>query len=155
MPRAVSTLTVTEDVTLVSLGGLSTDMRFLAEVLDQFASSDISIDMISLSSPMSDRFDVSFTAAGGEFKAILSVVSALRADAPKLKISASGGCSKVTLSGEEMPFTCGVAYSAVKALSDCGVTVKLITTSETDISFLVSSADESAAVEAFREAFAL
>ena len=67
----------------------------------------------------------------------------------------SVGYSKLNLFGEEMVTSCGVAARALSALAKAEIEVLLITTSDLDISLLVRSENEDAALELLSQTFAL
>lgn len=153
--KAVTGITTSEDITLVNLRDIPNDLVFFSEVLGVFAAQKINIDMISQSTSFSDRFGVSFTVPGNELEATLTIIAALRERYPAVKISANDGGAKLTVFGEGMRDTFGVAYTAVKAMSDRKIPIQLITTSETEISFLISSAYLFDAEEALKAGFDL
>ena len=146
-------ITVSDDITLVNLIDIPTDLVFASEIFGLFASHNINIDMISQSTPSSDQFNLSFTVPGTELENTLVIASAIREKYPKVKIAVNSGNSKIELYDEEMKNTYGVAYKAMKALADAKVIVNLITTSEVEISFLISSVYTEIAVEAFAKVF--
>jgi len=61
----------------------------------------------------------------------------------------------LNLFGEEMVTSCGVAARALSALAKAEIEVLLITTSDLDISLLVRSENEDAALELLSQTFAL
>lgn len=150
---SVSRITVTEDITLINLIGIPTDLIFVSEIFGLFANHRINIDMISQSTPSSDQFNLSFTVPGSELENTLIIASAIRDNYTKVKIAVNTGNSKIELYGEEMKNTHGVAYQAIKALADSKIIVNLITTAEDEISFLIPSAYTEIALEAFAAIF--
>ena len=153
--KPVSSLTTAEDITLVNLRDIPNDLVFFSEVLGVFAAQKINIDMISQSTSFSDKFGVSFTVPGDELEETLTIIAALREKHPNVKLSANGGNAKITIAGEGMRTTFGVAYTAVKAMSDHGIPIQLINTSETEISFLISAAYLYVAQDALKACFDL
>lgn len=67
----------------------------------------------------------------------------------------SGGYTKLTLFGQDMPNLCGVASRVMEVMAEARVPIHLITTSSVDISLLVAAEDEDTALDALRQAFAL
>lgn len=65
----------------------------------------------------------------------------------------SGNC-KISIFGEEMRGTPGVAAKVFSAVSKVKADIRMITTSEVDISLLVVKADADMTVDAIREIFA-
>ncbi len=132
-------ITTIDDITLVNLFNIPTDLVFLSEVLGVFASQNINIDMISQTSPSSANFNLSFTVSGSDLEKTLTIVSALKENHPGVKISANSGNCKIALFDADMYKTSGVAYRVMKVLSDIEISPNLITTSDNEISLLVSS----------------
>ena len=54
-----------------------------------------------------------------------------------------------------MPCSCGVAAGVFQVLADAAVDVRLVTTSEVDISFLLADSNVDAAVSALKKAYQL
>ena len=65
----------------------------------------------------------------------------------------SGGNVKLQLFGEEMRTTPGVAARAIAALAKAEAELMLVTTSEVDISLLVTKAHSESAVEELKKEF--
>lgn len=97
--------------------------------------------------------DFSLTASYSYFGQVMQTLAARpkQAGAPLI----SSGYTKISLFGEEMVTSCGVAARAMGAVAKAGIEVVLITTSLLDISLLVRQVDEDQALQVLRETFAL
>lgn len=136
--KVISKVTVTEEITLITISNLPSDLIFLSEVLGFVSAQNISIDMISQSINAGHTFDFSFTINDSQLEKILTIISAIRENHKSANISVSSGNTKIVLYGETMPKESGVAYDALKLIADNEIMLTLITTSETDISLLFS-----------------
>ena len=84
---------------------------------------------------------------------VLEIATQLRAENKKIKISVSSGNCKISVSGAEMEGRPGVAARVFKAAADAGCDIRMINTSETEISLLVVKADVDATVAAIKKEF--
>ena len=85
---------------------------------------------------------------------MLGISAKLRELNPELKLNVSSGNCKISIFGEEMRGTPGVAAKVFSAVSKVKADIRMITTSEVDISLLVVKADADMTVVAIREIFA-
>ena len=96
----------------------------------------------------------SFTVGDDDFGKILEIVTELRHLNPELKINVSSGNCKISLFGESMRGKPGVAAKVFAAAASVNSDIRMITTSETDISILVVKVDVENAVSAINKVFA-
>ena len=137
--NGVSKISVSDDIALVTFKRIGADLKFISAVFGDFAEQGINIDMISQSAPTGDRVDISFTISGDDLVKVLALVNKYKADYPDVKPLVSNGNSKVQLFGEEMREMEGVAGKAIAAAAAADAHVLMITTSEVDISLLLSA----------------
>lgn len=137
--NGVSKISVSDDIALVTFNRIGADLKFISSVFGDFAGQGINIDMISQSAPTGDRVDISFTISGDDLVKVLALVNKYKADYPDVKPLVSNGNSKVQLFGEEMREMEGVAGKAIAAAAAADAHVLMITTSEVDISLLLSA----------------
>ncbi|MDR1806202.1 MAG: hypothetical protein LBQ80_05490 [Clostridium sp.] len=129
-----------EGVTLISLAECPTGASFLADVLGRIAGTGIDVDMIALAPGSSGRAALSFTVSDEDFARVLGVTGAMQKENPALRVSVSNGHAKITIGGEAMEGSPGVAakvFATVQGLAD----LRMVTTALTEISLLVSSSD--------------
>ncbi|MCI8442775.1 MAG: ACT domain-containing protein [Provencibacterium sp.] len=153
--NGVDKITLTEDVALVTFSRIPADLALISEIFLQFGSRQINIDMISQAAPRGDTTSVSFSVSSERLVEVLELINQFREKHPAIKPLIAGGNVKIQLFGEQMPQMSGVAARAIAALSRSGCELMLITTSEVDISFLVSHAHCEDALSALREEFQL
>ncbi|MBQ9460899.1 MAG: hypothetical protein IJU51_03130 [Clostridia bacterium] len=145
------TITVSDDVTLIILQNIPANMSFVTEVFDSIASMDIDVDMISLTPPHSSMTSLSFTVSDDELVKILSYTKQLNQGSIKPIVS-NGNC-KITVSDPQMENCPGVAAKVFAKAAEAGADIRLITTSESQISLLVTKSDSDATLTAITSAF--
>ncbi len=151
--KTVDNIFVTEDVTLFSICDAPADIEHMAEVFRLIADAGIDVDMISQFPSSGSGSGFSFTVNDKDFVAVLSIASELRARSPKTKISVSSGNCKITVSGEEMRGTPGVSARIFKAAASVNADVRMITTSEIEISLLMVKSDVDNVIDAIKSEF--
>ena len=145
------TITVSDDVTLIILQNIPANMSFVTEVFDSIASMDIDVDMISLTPPQSSMTSLSFTVSDDELMKILSYTKKLNQGSIKPIVS-NGNC-KISVCDPDMENCPGVAAKVFAKAAQAGADIRLITTSESQISLLVTKSDADATMSAIAEAF--
>ena len=150
--KIIESISVSEDITLFSLSDFPADISFVAGIFDKIAETGIDVDMISQFLPNGSHSGLSFTVSD-DFGGVLETATQLRAVNRKIKISVSSGNCKISISGADMKGRPGVAARVFKAAADAGSDIRMINTSETDISLLVVKADVDATVAAIKKEF--
>lgn len=153
--NGVDKITVTEDVALATFSRIPADLSLISEIFLQFGEQGINIDMISQAAPRGDTTSISFSVSSERLVQVLEVSNRFRERHPSIKPLIAGGNVKLSLFGEQMPQMSGVAARAIAALARSGSELMLTTTSEVDISFLVTHAHSEDALAALQEEFGL
>ncbi len=151
--NTIEILTVNEDVTLISLSDSPADIKLISKIFEMISQAGIDVDMISQTPPNGAHSSLSFTVGDDDFGRILEIAAALRQLNPELKLNVSSGNCKISLFGESMRGKPGVAAKVFAAASSANTDIRMITTSETDISLLVVKADLENTVAAIKRIF--
>ena len=151
--KFIDSINVKEDVTLISLSDSPADINLIADIFDNIAKAGIDVDMISQFPPNGTHSGLSFTVNDDDFGGILEIASKLRGAKPEIKISVSSGNCKISIFGANMNGQPGVASKVFAAAASVGCDIRMITTSETDISLLVVKPDVDATVNAIKHVF--
>lgn len=151
--NGVSKITVTEDISLVNFKKYFPRSVGCLPHHDRIFRTGHNIDMISQSAPTGETADVSFTIDSKDLVRTLSIVQRFRVQYPNVRPSVSSGCCKIQLYGEEMRARPGVAAQAFRLVSEQTGDIRLITTSEVDISILIAEHDLPAVLENLRALF--
>ncbi len=152
--KTIQSIHLTRDVTLVVLSNTPADIRFVSKVFDALSQAQVNVDMISQSPAVGDRAALTFTISGEQLTPALMVIARLRETDPAIQLSISSDNCKISVAGEEMRTRPGVAADVFRAAAAVNADLRLITTSETDISLLITQADAPGAMEAIERAFA-
>ncbi len=140
----------TENVAILSFEKAPATIGFLSELFNRVADAGINVDMISQTAPKGAVNAISFTVADEHVAGVLAVLNEMNVG---IRPMVSTGNVKIALYGEEMPSKVGVAAGAFAVLNEAGIDILLITTSEVDISIVVSSADSDAAYSALKKEY--
>ena len=109
--------------------------------------------MISQTAPLGGRISLSFTVGGEDVGGVLELLAKLREKNPELKSDISTGNCKISIYGESMRDIPGVAADTFNIIAELNVDIRLITTSEVDISLLVPKSEFDMAYDSFLKAF--
>ncbi len=152
----VSKISVSSGIVLISLGGERCQLCDFINLLSMISDEGIIIDMISHTPPTGNNRNFSFSASSEDMMRLIEIIGSYRAQHNNsVKPMVSDGHSKIALYGEDMANAYGVAYSVLKVLLEAGIEPVMITTSESDISILVGSHEETLAVSTLNKAFDL
>ncbi|RPF48507.1 aspartate kinase [Hydrogenoanaerobacterium saccharovorans] len=151
--NGVSKLSVSDDIALVTFNKIGADLKFISAVFTDFANEGINIDMISQTAPTGDFVSVSFTVASEDLIKVLALTNKYKKQYPDIKPLVSSNNSKVQLFGEEMRNMEGVAAKAISTVASADAHVLMITTSEVDISLLVTDYNLEQTVELLETEF--
>lgn len=132
----------------VTLTGVEAAPGPVADIFDAIAAAGVNIDMISQSEPRDGRADISFTLPDEALPAALEALSAWKGN-----LRYTSGMAKLSVEGFGMEHRPGIAARMFRVLADANVPVKLVTTSETKISYCIDEKDLKTAIEATRKAF--
>ncbi len=119
------------------------------------ADSDINIDMIIQSAVRGKNNDIAFTVAKDELDKAVPVVARLVDELGASGMIYGKDVAKVSIVGSGIKSNPGVAADAFSALSDVGVNIEMISTSEVRISCIIQKDDAARAVEALHTRFGL
>ena len=98
----IQSITVVEDVTLISLQDSPADINLISKIFEMISNAGIDVDMISQTPPHRNMPDLSFTVSGEDMGKILEISAKLRELNPDLKLSIRNGNCKISIFGEAM-----------------------------------------------------
>ena len=136
----VPEISVVNEITLVTLQKCPSDISFTADFFKRISSLGVDVDMISLAPSHGSYTSVSFTISDDDFDKVYVFTSELD---KKMHLGAkvsSRNC-KISVYSDKMRNSPGVAADVFKTAADVSADIRLITTSEVDISILVTEAD--------------
>ena len=151
--NAVDKISVTENVTLISLNDSPADFKIVAQIFDMLSKAGIDVDMISQNPPQGKTQNLSFTVQDEDLVKVFETASKLRELHPELKLAISSGNTKISVLDEKMRNCPGVAAKVFTAIAETDAEIRMITTSEVDISVLVYSHDGDSVYTALKSEF--
>ena len=146
--KNIDNITMIENITLISINDSPADFKVVAQIFEMLSNAGIDVDMISQNPPQGKTSNLSFTVNDEDLGKIFETASKLRELYPELKLAISSGNTKLSVFGEGMKNCPGVASKVFSAISSANVEVRMITTSEVDISVLVYNHDGEAVYSA-------
>lgn len=128
-----------------------------ASIFRAVASAEINIDMIvqNVSATSTGLTDISFTLPKAEGKKALSALEKIKPTVGYDSLRYDDQVAKISLVGAGMKTNPGVTAQFFEALSDAGVNIELISTSEIRISVVTRADDVNEAVRAVHSSFGL
>ena len=148
---STQTINTTNEITLVTLQNCPCNPDFLAKVFVSIADLGVNIDMISLSPNHGSSTTVSFTISDEDLGKILKFTSALQEKSAIKTIVSSGNC-KINVYDANMVNTPGAAAKVFSAVAAANTDIRIVTTSDVDISLLVTEADFNTTLDAVTKA---
>ena len=152
MEQKISKISYANDITLITLSSLPSG-KAVSQVLTSFAESGINVDMISQTAPQGGSMRLSFTVSDRDLGQALTILGTLNGTIKGLSPEVLPGNSKIAFYDADMVNTPGVAAKVFSLLSTAEIPIMLVTTSDVDISILVSAHEMSDALHVMSGAF--
>lgn len=140
-----------DQVTRVTVQGLPKGLQTLPTIFTALANRGINVDIIIQSMTSNEATSVSFSISTEDLHETLQVLQSLQG----VKVEYESRLAKVSIVGSGMISNPGVAAQMFQVLADCGIEIKMVSTSEIKISTVVAQEKMVAAVEALHEVFQL
>lgn len=135
-------------VARIKVLGLENRIETLSRLFGILGDAHINVDMIVQSEHDAERIDVAFSVSEDEGEMAKEVIEAHREELGYLKVLYETGLAKVSAVGAGMVSRPGVAAKMFATLTDAGIRIKMVSTSEIKISCVIP---RDCAVEAVRE----
>lgn len=153
--QPVSGAAMTPDEARVTVLGVPDVPGKSRQVFAAIADRKIAVDMVVQNVGTNGRADVSFTVARPELSNTLHAVHAVLGEVGAQGMTHDEQVSKISVVGQNMATQTSVASRMFRALSNAGVNIQMITTSEIKISTLVPKDQADRALRAVHEEFLL
>ena len=150
--RAIAT---DANVGRVTARGLTDRVGLQAEIFGPLADADISVDVIVQNTGADGGTDLSFTVERTDLDAAMEVAGPVCRELGASDVAASSELAKVTVVGTGMQNMPGYASRMFRALSDEGIAIELISTSEIRITCVIHEERMEDAARALHRAFEL
>lgn len=142
-----------KDIVLVSIVGLKDTPGVAFKVFNELSKKSVNIDIILQSVGRDGTKDITFTAPMGQKNDVLEALESIRPILDFEKVVVNDKIGKVSIVGAGMETHPGVASKMFEALSDAGINIHMISTSEIKISVLIDEDYCNQAVQAVHSAF--
>ncbi|PQO42663.1 aspartate kinase [Blastopirellula marina] len=153
--RPVSGAAITKKEARITLAGVPDEPGISLELFRRIAARAISVDMIVQNISSDGKANISFTVPQEELKVTLDAVKQATELLQPEDVTYDDHVSKVSVVGLGMATIHGVAEKMFRVLSDEGINIQAISTSEIKISVLVSRTDAQRALQAVHNGFQL
>ncbi|OPZ94047.1 MAG: Aspartokinase [Firmicutes bacterium ADurb.Bin419] len=153
--KPVTSIDVTYNVSLITLNNLPNNIKLISEIFTSIANEGISIDMVSKSAALRGNTTISFSLLYDDLVKAMSSINKFKDQIGNLSIEIDSFNTKFCIFGKNMKDIPGVAARLFTVLAGEGIEVKLVTTSESDISCLIDEKDADKACESVKKEFNL
>ncbi len=141
MIKTITAVDYLEDVALVTINNIPNNTKNIHYILNEISKRDVTVDMICQTAPYKDKINLSFTVPQDSLSDVISATASFKEVSPEISTDLNGNNTKFILVGEGMRNTSGVATELFELLAENNISVKLITTGETEISCLIDIKD--------------
>ena len=142
-----------KDILVISIIGLNDTPGIAFKVFNQLSRKNVNVDIILQSVGRDGTKDITFTVPKTQKDDALAAIEMIR---PLLEFSdvvVNENSAKISIVGAGMETHPGVASKMFEALSDAGINIHMISTSEIKISVLIDAKDASKAIQVVHDAF--
>lgn len=153
--KVITGLSVSNDVLMITVNNILFKSNNIANIFEKVAAENVNVDMISQTSPLNERVNLSFTTSKEDIYSIRNVMDEIKRQNSELEVVIEDDISKISLVGIGMMNQSGVTGRVFRALADNEIEFRQITTSEISISYTLNSEDKERAVEVLAREFDL
>ena len=154
--QKISGIAYSADEARITVVGLQDKPGVAAGIFKALAQAHVNIDMIVQSgSANDDTTDITFSVGASDCDKAIEVINGLKQDLPFNRVDSDTNIAKISIIGTAMRTQAGIANMMFSSLSEKGVNLHVISTSEIKISVLIDSAYTELAVRTLHDAFEL
>ena len=143
------------DVAKITVVGVPDRPGIAAAIFEPLAKAGISVDTIVQNASIENITDLTFTVVKGDLARAMDVVKPIAESIGARECASDSRLGKVSIIGTGMQNTPGYAARMFEVLSEQGINIQLITTSEIRITCIISEDSVEDAVRALHRAFEL
>ena len=151
----ISGIAFNRDEAKITILGVPDKPGVAFHILGPVADANIEVDMIIQNQSVDGKTDFTFTVTRGEYQKAMAVLEGVKADIGAASVIGDAKVSKVSVVGVGMRSHVGVASQMFRTLSEEGINILMISTSEIKISVLIDEKYMELAVRALHKAFEL
>jgi aspartokinase len=153
--KAITKAFLTYDISLVSIMNIPDDMEHICTFFSCLAKNGINVDMISQSAPFQGKIAFSFSIPSNYLPKTMIAIEDARKTLRNILVEIDAFNSKISFFGEKMKEIPGVAAHLFSLFAKNKIMIKMITTSENDISCLIYEKDTDKAVDIIKAEYEL
>ncbi len=147
---------ISRDEAKITLHRISDQPGVAAAIFGPLADAGINVDMIVQNvSPDGRKTDLTFTCSRSEFPRAMAAIEASAVAIGYKEVTSDATVAKVSIIGIGMRAHPGVAQTMFRTLSDKGINIQVISTSEIKVSVLIDEEYVELAVRALHSAYEL
>lgn len=150
---ANTVVSTVDNITLVTLVGFPAEVDSISKIFEAISQYDINIDMISMAPTHGAFTGLSFTISDNDLVDVLAFTTQLKKETD-VHVIVSSVNHKISVYDPAMKNTPGIAAKVFGAIANTKADLRLITTSEVEISILVTEADFDTVLSAIEKAMA-
>jgi len=143
------------NVAKVTMVGVPDRPGIASAVFEALAKANISVDTIVQNASINKITDLTFTVARGDLDKAMSLIKPIAKSIGAKDCVSDSTLAKISIVGTGMQNTPGYASGMFRALSDQGINIQLITTSEIKITCIIAEDRAKDAVKALHKSFDL
>jgi len=143
------------DVAKVTVVGVPDRPGIAAAIFEPLAAANISVDTIVQNASIDNITDLTFTVSRGQLEEVMEVIKPITQEIGARECVSDATLGKVSIVGTGMQNMPGFAARMFSALSEKGINIQLIATSEIRITCIIDEAKVKDAVRALHRAFEL
>jgi len=151
----VSGIAFNRDEAKLTLLGVPDIPGIASKILRPISDKNIEVDMIVQNIGLDKKTDFTFTVHRDDYKRAKTVLDGVCADLGAVEVIGDNGIAKVSIVGVGMRSHAGVATEMFDALSEEGINIQMISTSEIKISVVIDEKYLELAVRSLHSAFGL
>lgn len=152
---AITGIAFNRDEAKITVLGVPDKPGIAYQILGPIADANVEVDMIIQNQSVEGKTDFTFTVPRGEYAKSMEVLKGVKEHIGAVSITGDAKVSKVSVVGVGMRSHVGIASQMFRTLSEEGINILMISTSEIKISVLIDEKYMELAVRALHKAFDL
>ncbi|MCC7366565.1 MAG: aspartate kinase [Dehalococcoidia bacterium] len=143
------------DVAKITVRGVPDKPGIAADIFEPLAAAGVSVDTIVQNASERDLTDLTFTISRKDLKRAESLMTGICSDVGAAGFAADGNLGKVSIVGVGIQTAQGYAARMFRSLSDHGINIEMISTSEIRLTCIIDAERVADAVRVLHDAFEL
>lgn len=144
--KVITGLSVSNDVLMITVNNILFKSDNIAMIFEKLARENVNVDMISQTSPLNERVNISFTTSKEDLHVVNEVIEEIKNENNEVEVAIEENICKISVVGIGMMNQSGVTGKVFRILADNEIEFKQVTTSEISISYTIDSKDKQKAV---------